>query len=239
MGRFDSSLTRAAPVFNKLMDRDPSGLSWVNPLLRLAEPECSVLPDIKPIIEWGWGTTEHGLRPPTTLLEWLVRNPNSLRLEGLKQSRGRTRRLRELLIGGDCEVQCKALDRLQKPHRDRAWFVFEGVTKPDVYLETQNAIIVIEGKRTEADITRYTTWMPVRHQMLRHIDSAWDKRGGRVVLGMFVVEANGGDVEVPQRWREVCAETVRPDVVDSSLPHRSPAERNEIAKAYIGVTTWQ
>jgi hypothetical protein len=116
MGRFDSSLTRAAPVFNKLMDRDPSGTSWMNTLIRLAEPGPSTLPDPKPIMEWGWTPTERRLRPPPTLLQWLIKNPHTLRLEGLNQCQGRARRLRELLIGGHCEVKRKALHSLRRPH---------------------------------------------------------------------------------------------------------------------------
>jgi hypothetical protein len=98
---------------------------------------------------------------------------------------------------------------------------------------------VIEGKRTEADVSRDTTWMPTRHQMLRHLDGAWELRGGRAVYGFFIVEGGGDSAVVPEHWRRECAETVSPEILDSSLPHRSPEERRAIAEGYRGVTTWQ
>jgi len=35
MGTYDSSRTRVAPVFDALMDRDPTGQTWLLPLLEL------------------------------------------------------------------------------------------------------------------------------------------------------------------------------------------------------------
>ena len=241
MRKFDSSLTRVGPIFDKLLERDSTGGTWLNNLLKLADPGQSPLPSISPLQRWGWGTSERGLHPPASLLKWLVQNPRTLKLDALKRSSPKVRQLRELLLSGDKETQQAAVDKLRRPHRSRGWFIFEGTTYPDVYLETETAIIVIEGKRTEADITRDTTWMPVRHQVLRHIDSAWDIRGQRKVVGMFIVEGIGGaeGEEVPQHWRTVCSETTKAETVAGSLPHRSINERDQIAASYIGVTTWQ
>ena len=241
MRKYDSSLTRVGPVFDKLLGRDSSGTTWLNDLLKLADPGQSSLPSISPLQGWGWGTGERGLHPPASLLKWLVQNPEALKLDALKGSSPKVQQLRELLLSGDKETQQAAMEKLRGPHRSRDWFIFEGTTYPDVYLETETAIIVIEGKRTESDITRNTTWMPVRHQMLRHIDSAWDIRGKRKVVGMFIVEGNGGaeGEEVPQHWLTVCSETTKAETVSGSLPHRSTKERDQIVASYIGVATWQ
>ena len=240
MRKYDSSLTRVGPVFDKLLERDSTGATWLNDLLKLADhPGQSSLPSVSPLQGWGWGTSERGLHPPASLLKWLVQNPEALKLDALKRSSPKVRQCRELLLSGDKETQQAAVDKLRSPHRTRGWFIFEGTTYPDVYLETETAIIVIEGKRTEADITRDTMWMPVRHQMLRHIDSAWNIRGQRKVVGMFIVEGIGGSEEVSQHWRTVCSETTKAETIAGSLPHRSINEREQIAASYIGVTTWQ
>jgi hypothetical protein len=49
-------------------------------------------------------------------------------------------------------------------------------------------VILIEGKYTERGPTKRTSWMPVRHQMLRNIDDAWDRSNGRRVVGFFLIE---------------------------------------------------
>jgi hypothetical protein len=113
--------------------------------------------------------------------------------------------------------------------------------REQVRLRTSSGIVAIEGKRTEADVTTCTTWMPVRHQMLRHLDGAWDLRDDHRVVGLFIVEGDGGREAstVPGHWIERCVTTVQREVLEASLPHRADAERSAIAAGYLGVTTWQ
>ena len=83
--------------------------------------------------------------------------------------------------------------------------------------------------------------MPVRDQLLRHIDCAWDIRGSGAVLGFLIVEGDGGSevVNVPQRWLDWVQECRSRAVLEGSLPHHSESERADIASAVLGVTTWQ
>jgi hypothetical protein len=123
---------------------------------------------------------------------------------------------------------------------ERAWYVLEGPSCPDVFLESDDLVVVIEGKRTEPAATTTTTWMPVRHQMLRHLDAAWDMRGDRQLLGFFIVEGDTADsMAVPAHWREAARNTTTSGALAQSLPHRSPDVQLRIGDAFIGVTTWQ
>jgi hypothetical protein len=119
--------------------------------------------------------------------------------------------------------------------------VLEGPSQPDVYLETENAIIVIEGKRTESGPTRVTDWMEPRDQMLRHLDCGYSYRRGKTVFGLLVVEGDGGATAttVPSPWWDAAGETVTPAMLSASLPHRLESERVAIAESFLGVTTWQ
>jgi F0F1-type ATP synthase assembly protein I len=144
-----------------------------------------------------------------------------------------------MLRRGDPEAIAKALELLRTDPSPRGWHILEGQTYPDALIITGDALVVIEGKRTELGPTTGTTWMPVRHQMLRHIDAAWEIRGHRVVYGFFIVEAEEGSVEVPQNWIDASQRTIAPEALAESLPHRSPAERDGITRAFLGVTTWQ
>jgi hypothetical protein len=119
--------------------------------------------------------------------------------------------------------------------------VLEGPSQPDVFLDTDDAIVVIEGKRSEPDLATSTAWMPVRHQMLRHLDAAWEHRQGRRIYGLFIVEAEEGaaSVEPSSAWHQAVEATITEEVLKGSLPHRSPEERSQIASALLGVTTWQ
>ena len=100
-----------------------------------------------------------------------------------------------------------------------------------MFLETDDLVVVIEGKRTEPAPTTTTTWMPVRHQMLRHIDAAWDRRGDRQLFGFFIVEGETGDsMTVPAHWREAARNTTTSGAVARAcrIAHRGdPAANRE------------
>jgi hypothetical protein len=235
-GPFDSSRTRVAPFFDQLHARDPFGQSWLPPLLALPtfgsdtpRPRAT-----SPLREYGWGETERALAAPATLLEWLVQN--------VKAPPGTTEASvgpeRWGLVRRDPDRVDAALAALGSGSRGRAWYVFEGPSYPDAYLATDDLVVVIEGKRTEPGPTTSTTWMPVRHQMLRHLDAALDTLDGRALLGFFMVEGDGEDA-IPPVWRDACRDTLIPAAIDGSLPHRSEAERRIIRDAFLGVATWQ
>jgi hypothetical protein len=107
-----------------------------------------------------------------------------------------------------------------------------------VYIATPDLIVVIEGKRTESGPTTSTMWMSPRLQMLRHMDSALEAAGGRTVLGLFAVEG-AADGSVPTDWQQHAKDTISPEALASSLPHRTEADCETIARGFLGVTTWQ
>jgi hypothetical protein len=200
MGKYDSSRTRVAPVFDQFLLQDPTGATWLPRLLTLphlsGRPPYPLRSIAQPLTAWGWGAAEYRLSPPRTLLQWMVRNTAHLQPTTLGSSPV-TIAKRQALLQGDQNTVAEALASLARPaYSAKAWYVLEGLSQPDVYLETPEVIVVIEGKRTEAGPTTHTRWMPHRHQMLRHLDCAWEVRGQRAVLGFFIVEGQGREDEV-------------------------------------------
>ncbi|HEX7440750.1 MAG TPA: hypothetical protein VF319_11715, partial [Caldimonas sp.] len=172
------------------------------------------------------------LDPPVSLLAWLVRN--------LKPPAGASTidSQRQLLLEYDPAAVAGALRLLRTDGGEGGWCIFEGQTFPDALLVTPDALIVVEGKRTEAGPTESTTWLTGRHQIWRHIDAAWEIRGRRHVFGLFIVEGDGSG-DVPPVWRTAIQAALTPETLTSSFPHRGPEEREAIARCLLGVTTWQ
>jgi hypothetical protein len=159
-----------------------------------------------------------------SLLRWLVQNattPQALQGWGSPH----TKDLRERLVNREPESIAKALEALNGERGDAAWYVLEGPSCPDVFISTDDAVVVIEGKRTEPSPTTATTWMPIRHQMLRHLDAAWDLRGDRQLFGFFIVEESA-----TARWTQAATQTIGAEALEASLPHRSADERKRIAE---------
>jgi hypothetical protein len=244
MGVFDSSRTRVAPVFDRLMASDPTGRSWLPKLLALGSSSSEAAwprgpGDLAPGHPHYWGTGEARLPAPASLLEWLVENVSPEAVDA-SDDKGETLKKRRLLARGDPDTVAEALRRLRAGERGRKWFVLEGESAPDALLETDRLILVVEGKRTEPTATTKTKWMPRRSQLLRHMDAAFEKANGRTVLGLLIVEGQQPNpLEVPVNWAAVCSETVSPDLLEASLPHRSPAEREQLRQGILGAATWQ
>ena len=248
MGQFNSSEWRVRPVFDALIGRDKTGRSWLPALLSLPRREGHAPVTVSaerlgPLEEFAWSSPQSVLRPfglgekalpaPRELLDWLIANvdPAKTKPVGIPSE---TKQRRELLGKRDKETQTEALEKLSEGNQRRAWHTLEGPSYPDVYLRTKHAVVVVEGKFTERAPTTRTTWMNVRHQMLRHIDAAWDTRGEREVYGFFVVENTNA-----AGWVKAVDQTIAPEALEMSLPHRSPDVRASIAEAFLGITTWK
>jgi hypothetical protein len=180
-----------------------------------------------------WGGSELGIQPPVSLLSWLIRNPSRLTSQPTQSPD------RKSLFQGDPDATARALDLLRSQSATRAWYIFEGPTFPDAFIETPDAIVVVEGKRTEPGPTTSTTWLAGRHQIWRHIDAAWERRGRRHVFGFFAVEGRPEDGAVPLLWQQATEDCVSPSALATSFPHRSAAECDSIASCFLGATSWQ
>jgi hypothetical protein len=233
----DSSKTRVEPLFTQLLERDPTGASWLSDLLRLPRPPGQTVtvgvPGLLEVAEF-----EARLEPPRALLEWLIENPTDTAPPNYGTRSETVREKRMALCDGDTAIRKQALRELARSgFKERAWYVFEGATFVDLYLETAQMIVLIEGKRTERQPTTNTDWMPVRDQMLRTLDAAWNNRGQRQLVAMYIVGEND-TAEPSPSWKRAITHTISPKVLDASLPHRSPDVRKRISQCFLGVTTW-
>lgn len=236
----NSLRTRVVPVFSALFDRDSSGGAWLRALLALSG---ATIPEDLGSIPAGaprfFGDSEKALPAPPALLRWLVQHATAP-ADPTLLSPGDTGDHRRGLLAREPDRIREALRLLDEQPSPRAWYVLEGPSYPDVFIETESAVVVIEGKRTEPEPTTRTTWMSRRDQMLRHIDAAWDLRGPRAVYGLLIVEGDSSDVaSVPQKWQSHVADLRTPVVLEANLPHRSASDRQAIGQALLGVTTWQ
>src|SRR5712692_1762859 len=127
-GSRDSSKTRVRPVFDALWQR---GRDWLPDLLTLLENGCpSAHVDTRAnlqLLEGYWEPREHTLAPPVALLSWLIRNAaHTGRPADADEQRQR-------LFEGDPATVALALRLLCSEPTDRAWYIFEGRTHPDVF----------------------------------------------------------------------------------------------------------
>lgn len=234
----DSSKTRVAPVFGLMSQKR----GWVRELVRSADlgAEGFASRD-EPYRDPGrdqcwWGARERGLVPPLSRLEWLVQNLEAP--VGGRWGSVEAERKRRQLVARNVGVIQEALRLLREGARGKEWQVLEGPSYPDAFIECDDYLLVVEGKRTERGPTIKTTWSAGRHQMWRHMDAAWEVRAGRPVIGLLVVEGPP-DGSVPAVWVSATRALLTERALLDSLPHRDEATRIAIRDSFAGVTTWQ
>ena len=119
--------------------------------------------------------------------------------------------------------------------KDRPWYIFEGFTNPDIFIEGNDYVIVCEGKWTEPHITTKTTYLSskgeYRNQMVRHVQGALNYTHKKV-YAFYIVDKDCGyleDLSKESFSKQLELETIK--LTDS--------EKTKILEAFVGFTTWQ
>ena len=119
-----------------------------------------------------------------------------------------------------------AIDRYGANGSRRAWWAFEGFTSVDCWLETDDTILLIEGKRKES-LSKSTKWYPARNQLVRNLEAVSEAAGAKAFGVLLIAESKS---EIPQ---------VVLQLLENSLPHLSDNERSALGEHYLGGTTWR
>ena len=240
MGERNSSETRVRPFFDQLITLDSSGESWL-PRLLTAMPDGYKLgayaKDPGRIVatapEAG-SRSEMQIGPPSAFVRWLLLNPERLNWQPAGGTKDVTKRVwREKLCSRDpyadprhrIDAIAEGLRCMREKGEQRgAWWIFEGETHVDFYIETDRGVrIYVEGKRTEG-LSPGTLWFRERSQFVRNLEAAREHAKGGPYACLLL--------------SEVPIQVTRP-LIASGLPHIDAAEKVEILSGYIGSMTWR
>lgn len=250
-GLYDSSLTRVRPFFQTLVERDPTGRSWLPALLAATPNARQLLGEIVDSPGWliaplstptpsGWlACFQYPVAPPRELLGWFIDHPEALRWPAdASLSREAVLLRRALLYDDPPGSQEKAQDRAREllvtrsPFSD-SWWRFEGVTRLDCVLITDRVVVAVEG--TSADpVASGTRWYPHRTQLVRTLEAAKQiatselgakQRWASLLLSEHPV-AEGSDEHLAQ-------------ALAKAAPHLSAAERDALHESFLGNITWE
>lgn len=255
-GKHNSSITRVWPVFLQLFDRDPTGKSWMNELLAhigkmnelasaMSRLDCTIAQELR--TERNFARYEPPVRLPLCLeydapaperfLAWLIRHPECIDWSKLPSETpnppSQTFINRNKLRANDPEVIESGLNNLVLSGSRGAegrgtWWAFEGPTSVDCFLETRDFVLAVEGKRTE-QLSARTEWVKLRNQLARNLEIAENLSRGRRYGALLIVEAVEGTNDFKPTDHSFLAD---------DLPHYSDAERDFLARHFIGSVTW-
>lgn len=234
MGKYNSSIYRVRPLM-EIIEKEYQ--AFLQLLALLGIPPLG----IPKILRYdGEHCSEMQLKPNKDHLVALI-NYIAQKKDIKTPVRGKERQ--NLFYGSQAERNeacAKACTELEQNYdritaTDRPWYVFEGFTNPDIFIEGEDYVIVCEGKWTEPHITTTTTHLSSpgesRNQMIRHIQGALNYTNKKV-YAFYIVDAACGytdDLAVASFYAQLERETIQPDEI----------EKKAILESYYGFITWQ
>jgi hypothetical protein len=240
VGKYNSSKTRVEPIFNELLIMR-STADWLPELWWMAistrtggpEPHFDVGPPLNSKIY------ERALPPSTAFLKWMVQNtekltpPRGSHFGATPGGVASAKRAR--LFGSDLHLReasrAEALNEIDAKGGQgsaREWWAFEGFTHVDACFETEEYLLLIEGKRTEA-VSPSTRWFKSRNQLWRNVEVAGELANGRP-FGVVV----GVETDADGRRALADAATTR----DRSYPHLTQKQRAALDRHLLGFVVW-
>ena len=178
MGKYDSSKYRVEPFVDWI--KKSRDLIKFNNLLQLVGISCNSFPK-----EFYYGYNEKKLKPKKEFLVNLLKyialdRDNSF----INETNIKNEKRKILYFGSNIEKEKtlnEGLTSIEECYSIlspgfRKWFIFEGYTHPDIFLEGDDYIILCEGKWTERNITSHTYHLSnsrgeYRNQLIRHIEA--------------------------------------------------------------------
>ena len=143
------------------------------------------------------------------------------------KSSSTNKKFRDSLFALDIETLEKA-----KCHF-KPWNTFESPSHPDLFVENENNILLIEGKRTEKDITKKTTYLEHRSQMIRHIENSLCYcHGKKRVIAFYIIDENCG-------YENHCTKSYFKESFAEETIKKDTELENKICNCFYGYTTWQ
>ena len=235
MGRYDSSKYRVVPLVEAIKKNQKNFEAFLKTVEGLPALICPMEDEA-----YFYGDHEKHLKPTKEHLRNLVRYIAAKKFDRVSGAGKK----REALYGmyGDAEREKAKNEALacidavyDEPMLPKAWYIFEGATNPDIYMEGEDYIILCEGKWTESHITEKTTHLQgkdeQRNQMIRHIQGALcatDKK----IYAFYIVDENCAYKE--QLTAQAFAEQLEKETIRTD-----ETEKKKILNAFYGYTTWQ
>jgi hypothetical protein len=234
MGVRNSSLTRVKPLFD-FIDSDVDKLNqffgyFKNNTLKIEKNS---------IIEIRYGDNEKKISPSRSLLIWMLQNLkelNEVKNFGVDDIDSATYKKRKALFSGDKKIAEEAIRTIQIKSKlpDRDWYIFEGKTHPDIFIETIDSIFIGEAKRTEKDITTKTKWLSKRDQLIRHIDSVLDQ--SKQIYSFYILDK--GEY-LKGSYREKMKLYSDKEYYNENLRHREDFAIEKAMNSFIGFVFWE
>lgn len=245
MGIYNSSICRVRPLMKAIMNDADKFRAFTKIALEkeLDPPKCYKHYRFDGGIINGEKVSEIALKPTLKHLEYLLDNAYKL---GYKVTDKTLADRVDLFSEDECtrtpkvntaKLELGAAYSNNKTSLKSAWYVLEGNSQPDIFIEGNDYIIICEGKWTEPGITNTTTYIKSgqRNQMIRHIQAAINYNSNKQIYAFYIVEKEYDGILEKDNFKAL-VETESSNFNDEN--NKDEAEKNRIIESYYEFITW-
>jgi hypothetical protein len=244
--------TRSERFFTPLLERDPSGRTWLPALLTAAPHGRERLGELAEVPGFlgvslavraasrRMACFEQWAAPPRALLEWYVEHAEALTWPSVEpigdQASAQARRLRRALVCDDPPgARARAQSRARELAGERSalsqeWWRFEEIAGLDCVLSTDRLVLVVAAYDAGEVPGPVTPWYPERSEIVRALEAARDLMGEQQSAFATIVLS---EAPLAQARDEAVA-----SALPAGAPHLDAAAREALHHAYLGNLTW-
>ena len=239
----NSSEIRVAP-FGKLLVKDHSNVSKLLHLVKCSNVNFGTFSNDDIFFAGNNAnknnTGEMALKPPQEHLKSIIdliycdENAREYFKKAVEKSHVSAKENRLKMAGREYYIEdiYKAIENNEK------WAILEGTSKPDLFIESDRFILIIEGKLTEPHTTTKTTYLMSRNQMLRHIQGAIEhnrqNNQNKKIIAFYIVPETFSQIEEIKKGDKFV------DILEKESVRISDHKYIDlITSSYYGYTTWE
>ena len=246
MGKNNSSEIRVAP-FGELLVNDHSNVNKLLHLVKCSRVNFGAFPNSSVFFAGNNANKENSgekaLKPPQSHLKSiidLIYNDEEARdyfKKAVERSNPKGAFVKENRLK---MAECKyCIEDIYKAiENNEKWAILEGDSQPDLFIESDKFILIIEGKLTEPHTTTKTTYLMSRNQMLRHIQGAIEynrqNNQNKKIIAFYIVPETFSQIEEIKKGDKFV------DILEKESVRISDQKYVDlITSSYYGYTTWE
>ena len=183
--------------------------------------------------------SEKSLQPPRYHLENILRTICSIEkaklffIKKVEASKVKARDVRLRFAQGEIPLE-EAINAITG---NNGWANLETASHPDLFIENEKYILLVEGKLTEGHTTKRVQYIPHRSQMVRHIQNTieyLEKRGEKKrIIAFYILPKDFDGIDNLKQ-----KQAIEEDLDMETVPILADI-RQKIIDAYYGCITWE
>lgn len=141
---------------------------------------------------------------------------------------------REKMFIKDEDTLNEALEIINGGKRGKyqKWALLEAPSYPDLFVENDSYISLVEAKRTENATTKKVEYLENRSQMVRHIQNTINYNSNKKIIAFYIIEKDC-------KYKDACSKKAFKDEIEKETIIIDDQLKQKILDSFYGYIFWE